>query len=255
MRVSGMRARLRKALFVLSAGVIAAGAVAFVAPGAASAENIFDRFFGDLRRAIEHPAPARSAYSDPFSSLARAVDPPPASSSEATGASRGFCVRTCDGRYFPVQASGSVSAADMCHAFCPAAETKIYGGSNIDYATARDGSRYVDLDNAYVYRQRMVQGCTCNGRDAYGLAHINVAEDPTLKPGDVVVTRSGLVAYNGSKNKTAEFTPVRSYSGFSKNYRQMLSELKLMQPNPGAPADIASSLGAANDERSVQLRR
>lgn len=250
-----MRARLRKALFGLPAGAVVAAVAIFVPSNSASAQNFFERFFGDLRRAIEQPAPARSAYSDPFNSLARAVDQPAAQRGEAGGPSRGFCVRTCDGRYFPVQAAGNVSTAEMCHAFCPAAETKIYSGSNIDYATARDGSRYADLDSAFLYRQQMVKGCTCNGRDAYGLAHINAAEDPTLKPGDVVVNRTGLVAYTGGKNKSAEFTPVQSYSGFSKSYRDMLSSLKLMRPNPGAPPDIVSSIPSADDGRSAQLRR
>lgn len=251
-----MRVRLRKALFALSAGVFAATVTAFAAPDSASAQSFFDRLFGGLRRAVERPASAPTAFADPFTSLARAINPPPpAQRSEAGGPLRGFCVRTCDGRYFPVQASGSASAADMCRAFCPAAETRIYSGSNIDYATARDGSRYIDLESAFVYRDRMVPGCTCNGRDAYGLAHINVAEDPTLKQGDVVMTRNGPVAYNGGRNKTAEFTPVRSYSGFSKSYRDMLSELKLMPPNPGAPKDIVSSITSTNDRRNAQLDR
>jgi len=248
-----MRARLRKALFGLSAGVLATTITAFAVPDTAAAQGLFETLFGGLRRAIERPAMSRSSYSDPYNSYARAADSPPAR--EASGPSRGFCVRTCDGRYFPVQAAGNVSAAEMCHAFCPAAETKIYSGSNIDYATARDGSRYADLEHAFLYRQKMVQGCTCNGRDAYGLAHIKAAEDPTLKPGDVVVNRTGLVAYTGGKNKSADFTPVQSYSGFSKSYREMLSSLKLMQPNPGAPPDVVSSIPSASGSRSAQLGR
>lgn len=250
-----MRARVRKALFTLSAGALATGIVNFAAPDAASAQGLFETLFGGLRRSVERPASVPTAFADPFTSLARAINPPPAQRADSSGPSKGFCVRTCDGRYFPVQASAGASAAEMCHAFCPAAETKIYSGSNIDYAVSRDGSRYVDLDNAFLYRDRMIQGCTCNGRDAYGLAHINVAEDPTLKQGDVVMTQNGLVAYSGGKNKTAEFTPVRSYSGFSKNYREMLSELKLMPPNPGAPKDIVSSITSVNNRRDAQLNR
>lgn len=250
-----MRARLRKALFALSAGVLTAGVVTFAVPETASAQGLFETLFGGLRRSIERPASVPTAFADPFTSLARAINPPPAQRADLGGPSRGFCVRTCDGRYFPVQGNGGASAADMCRAFCPAAETKIYSGSNIDYATTRDGSRYADLDNAFLYRDRMVQGCTCNGRDAYGLAHIDVAEDPTLKQGDVVMTKNGLVAYSGGKNKTAEFTPVRSYSGFSKSYREMLSELKLMPPNPGAPKDVVSTITPASDRRNAQLNR
>jgi hypothetical protein len=251
-----MRVSLRKAFNALSAAVLAAGVVTFAAPDTASAEGLFERLFSGFHHSRERSAPAPAAFADPFTSLARALSPPPPTRqrTESSGPSRGFCVRTCDGRYFPVQASGGASAAEMCHAFCPAAETKVYSGSNIDYATARNGERYADLDTAFLYRKRMVQGCSCNGRDAYGLAHINVAEDPTLKQGDVVMTKNGPVAYSGGKNRTAEFTPVRSYSGFSKSYREMLSALKLMPPNPGAPKDIVSSI-PSTDSRSAQLDR
>ena len=78
--------------------------------------------------------------------------------------SSGYCVRTCDGRYFPVTAQGGVSTAEMCEAFCPASETRVYSGAAIDQAIAQDGSRYRELKNAYLYRERLVTNCTCNGR-------------------------------------------------------------------------------------------
>lgn len=254
-----MRTRAGKALCGLSAGVIAAMAATLACPSTAAAEGLFERLFGGFRRHVERPASVPTAFADPFSNLARAINPPhqTARRADSGGPSRGFCVRSCDGRYFPVQASGGASAAEMCHAFCPASETKVYSGSNIDDAIARDGSRYSDLDTAFLYRKQLVNGCTCNGRDAFGLAHIDPSEDPTLKQGDVVVTRNGLVAYNGGRDKRNDFTPVANYSGFSKSYRQMLSELKLMPPNPGAPKDVVSSVTPVNagDRHSAQLNR
>lgn len=259
-----MSARVTRAPFALAACLAVAGMMTLTAPEPAAAQGLFERLFGGFRRHIERSATAPTAFADPFTSLARALNPPQRAAQRADNGgspSKGFCVRSCDGHYFPVQASGGVSAAAMCHAFCPAADTQVYAGSNIDYATARDGSRYADSDNAYAYRKQLVAGCTCNGRDAFGLAHINVAEDPTLRPGDVVATKTGLVVYNGAKNKTAEFTPVNSYAGFSKSYRDKLSELKLMPPNPGASPDIISSItpvtGTAriDDRHSAQLTR
>ena len=41
-------------------------------------------------------------------------------------------------------------------------------------------------ENAFVYRQKIVPGCTCNGRDTFGLAPISIANDPTLRQGDIV---------------------------------------------------------------------
>ena len=90
-----------------------------------------------------------------------------------------------------------MSAVETCHSFCPASETRVYSGSNIDYATTGDGSRYADLTNAYRYRKQLVAGCTCNGRTAFGLAQVELANDPTLRPGDVVATKAGLMAVSG----------------------------------------------------------
>jgi hypothetical protein len=167
-------------------------------------------------------------------------------------------VRSCDGHFFPVRAHPGLSAAQACHAFCPAAETRLYSGSSIDHATASDGSRYADLPNAFAYRKQIVAGCTCNGRDPFGLAQIDPKADPTLKAGDVVVTDKGPEAFTGSK--TAQFTPVQDYSGFSKSARAQLSALKTMPANPGAPAPVVSAVGpvraaARPDERRAQNDR
>lgn len=238
-----MSSRSASARLSLSAGIVATFVATFGMSGPASAQSLFDTIFGGLRHAFERSA--HSGSNDPFSSLARAINPPseraPQQRTADSNPSKGFCVRSCDGRYFPVQSRGNVSAAEMCHAFCPTEDTHLYSGSNIDFATTRDGSRYVDLDNAYLYRKQVVAGCTCNGRDGMGLAHVNIDTDPTLRPGDVVATKNGLVAYDG-KNKGADFTPVQNYSGFSKSYRDQLSAMRIAPTNPGAPQDITSSI-------------
>jgi Protein of unknown function (DUF2865) len=138
------------------------------------------------------------------------------------GGSTGYCVRLCDGRYFPVQRAGDVSPDALCSAFCPASKTKVYFGGNIDHARASDGKRYEDLDNAYEYRERVVPDCTCNGKDAFGLVTLDAASDPTLRPGDVVATKDGLMAYKTSYSRrgteTANFTPVER-SDLTRNRR------------------------------------
>jgi hypothetical protein len=257
-----MSARRASTLVSLSAGIITAAVACVGTAAPASAQSLFDTIFGGLRRAFEHPSHPQSGSNDPFSSLARAFNPSsqpaPQQRTADSNPSHGFCVRTCDGRYFPVQSRGNVSAAEMCHAFCPTAETRLYSGSNIDFATTRDGSRYVDLDNAYLYRKQLVSGCTCNGRDGMGLAHVNVDTDPTLRPGDVVATANGLVAYDGKKSN--DFTPVRNYSGFSKSYRDQLSAIRVAPSNPAAPKDITSSItpqakGARAEQSTAQTAR
>jgi hypothetical protein len=231
---------------------VAVVAVALVSTEPASA-GIFERIFGGLRHAAsEVPASLPTnlhAFADPLTGLERAINPPPARGE--TGPASAYCVRSCDGHYFPVHANAGASAADMCHAFCPGSQTKLYSGSNIDYAVATDGSRYADLDTAYVYRQQLVAGCTCNGHDAFGLAHVDVNSDPTLKPGDVVVTKSGLMAFTGTRtNKVADFTPVSTYGGFAKSYRDKLSELKISPPGFAAPDAVTSSIPSSAAARS-----
>jgi hypothetical protein len=112
-------------------------------------------------------------------------------------------VRLCDGRYFPVQRSSAAQAGELCNSLCPASETRVFSGSDISSATSSDGTRYSSLENAFVYREKVVDGCTCNGTDAFGLAKIDVANDPTLRKGDMIATESGLEKFNGASRAVA----------------------------------------------------
>jgi hypothetical protein len=203
----------------------------------ASAAGLFERLFGGFRRQVA-PPPSAQPFTDPFTSLARALNPPPQASPRGdAGPTRGFCVRSCDGHYFPVQAQANMNAADTCRALCPAAETRVYGGSNIDYAVTRDGNRYANLDTAYVFRERVVDKCTCNGKTPFGLAQLDATNDPTLRPGDIVVANTGLVAYSGRGR--GDFTPVQSYAGFGKSTREQLSTIRIRSEPPAAETTSA----------------
>jgi Protein of unknown function (DUF2865) len=239
-----MAARRR---IIQNLGLLAAVALTAAPFEAASAQNFFQQLFGVFRH--REPVSER-VFTDPFNAFARAVSPPPVREERTMGSA--FCVRTCDGYHFVVHGNANTSAADMCHAFCPGSETRLFSGSNIDYATAGDGSRYADLDTADVYRRQLVAGCTCNGHDAFGLAHIDPAKDPTLKPGDVVATKDGLVAFTGARDKVTNFTPVRDYGGFSRSYRDQLSQLRIAPADLQAPYSITSSVRPSDDSRSAQ---
>ncbi|MFA6266539.1 MAG: DUF2865 domain-containing protein [Pseudolabrys sp.] len=215
-------------------------------PQPASA-GFFDRLFGGLRRAVEAPS---EAVSDPFTSL---IDHLNGSSDTRVrpvnaGPAKAFCVRSCDGHYFPVLAHQGLSAAEACHSFCPTTQTKLYIGSDIEYATANDGSRYADMPNAFAYRKQLAPGCTCNGRTAFGLANIDAKTDPTLRPGDIVATDSGLLAYTGKggerTNVAANFTPIQNFNGLSKATRDTLNETKI-SPATARTGDITSSIPKA----------
>ena len=117
------------------------------------------------------------------------------------GGGQAYCVRTCDGRYFPISASDSQSRAASCNSFCPASETKVVYGSNIDNAATEGGKPYSELPNAFRYRNELVAGCTCNGRDPTGLAAVKIENDPTLRKGDIVAGEGGLVVANRSADR------------------------------------------------------
>jgi hypothetical protein len=216
----------------------------------ASAQGIFEALFG-------RPwSSAPSAYADPSSQL-NPFGGRTAPSSEATGTA--YCVRLCDGRYFPIQRHAGLSPAQACSSFCPASATKIYSGSTIEHATAPDGKRYSELGTAFTYRDKLVPGCTCNGKDAFGLVTTPVADDPTLRPGDIVATNTGLMAYDGGPGRQASFTPIESYNGLSSDLRRQLTETKIAPatergppPPPSKQADASQRTGK---NKRVQLDR
>lgn len=197
------------------------------------------------------PSSQNSSF-DPFG-LNPAPAPAPAAAPRGdAGRYTGYCVRSCDGRYFPVQARGGLTPVQMCQAFCPASTTKVYYGSNIDGAIAATGERYADSDNAYAYRKALKADCTCNGRDPAGLAPVDLSLDGTLRPGDIIATADGLVAYSGPRGGgTADFTPVASYPGLTAEVRAKLGGMKvapvsadLTDPGTSAPADAARGAAA-----------
>lgn len=210
--------------------IVLVGNIVALAPGQAAAENFFDFLFGggQPQKQQRSAPPASNFFADPFGLNTPDAPPPPQRSASAGGSGPAFCVRTCDGKYFPL--SRGMSPAQMCQAFCPATTTKVYFGSSIDNASSSTGERYADLENAFAYRKAFKAGCTCNGRDPAGLAPIDLTLDNSLRPGDVIATSNGLVAYSGVRTgnaQTAEFTPVANYPGLTSEVRARLGEMKV----------------------------
>jgi hypothetical protein len=233
-----MAARGGSMIWRVSAGVLTAAALTCVSLEPASA-GIFERIFGGLRQVAEAPAAlptSLSSFADPFAGMRSA----PSQQAEYNSA-RGYCVRTGDGFYFPVQSHAGVSAAEACQALCPASATRLYSGGAIDNAVASDGSRYADLDTAFLYRKQLVADVTCNGRNHFGLAHVDINTDPTLRPGDIVATKAGLVAFSGMKNKVADFAPLSGDRAVPQNTREKLSALKIMPTARGALTPVIMS--------------
>jgi uncharacterized protein DUF2865 len=242
------------------AAAVLAGSMT-LAPHVASAEDLFDFLFGGATKQQHRQAPAQANFfADPFGLNQQA---PPPRRVVASGSGPAFCVRSCDGKYFPL-ARGNASPVQMCQAFCPASATKVFFGSTIDGASSINGERYADSENAFAYRKALRADCTCNGRDPAGLAPVDLTLDTSLRSGDVIATTSGLVAYTGVRDgvsQTAEFTPVASYPGLTADVRARLGEMKVAPvaaelvseiPLPESSSDVA--LPATSLPKNVSAR-
>jgi hypothetical protein len=162
--------------------------------------SLFGAFSDNPSLAPSRPEPSRPL---PFASegdfFGRPAEQPRPRVSYRGG--QAYCVRTCDGRYFPISASDGQSRAASCNSFCPASETKVVYGSTIDHAATENGKPYSELPNAFRYRNELVAGCTCNGKDQLGLASVKIEDDPTLRKGDIVAGANGLAVAAGVSDR------------------------------------------------------
>jgi len=202
---------MRQFKLVCRSATIAAIACAAIVAGAPSAQarDFFSAFLGGVFNDNAHPSPPPPSFASP-----EFGDPSQQPGQRVTiyggsyGGSTTYCVRTCDGRYFPVAASDGQTKAEACKSFCPATETKIFHGGSIDNASSDTGRSYSDLPNAFRYRKELVAGCTCNGKSAAGLASVKIEDDPTLRRGDIVAGANGLmIAQSSRRSASLNFTP------------------------------------------------
>lgn len=176
-------------------------------PALAAAQD-FSNMFGSSE--------AASAFRSPFDQSSSAEDQPqtrivvrPSIGGSIGLGTRVFCVRTCDGRYFPIASGTDASRKEFCKSACPAAETKVYSGSSIETATA-DGKPYSKFANAFRYRNEFVPGCSCQGEGKFGLAHIRVEDDKTIRVGDIVANANGLMVASRAGRKGIIFARIHA---------------------------------------------
>jgi hypothetical protein len=198
----------KRSISKLAGGAAAIAAVACLGLAltpSAHAEDFFSALFGGFR--MRPPPEIRMPF--PTDDMPRYGAPRQRTSH---GGGTAYCVRGCDGRYFPAQGNDAESKAQSCKSFCPASETSLVYGSNIEDATTDKGKSYSDLPNAFRYRNEIVAGCTCNGKDPVGLAQVKVEDDPTLRKGDIVAGADGLVVANRNaddrRGVTMNFSPL-----------------------------------------------
>ena len=201
----------------------------------AAAQNLFEALFGGFGgNARRTSAPA---YADPARDpSALNIRRQPTAPRVAGGGGATYCVRLCDGRFFPLPRHAGATAGHLCSSFCPATRTQVFSGGAIDGAVAPDGTRYSELDNAFLYRKQLVTGCTCNGTDSLGLATVNISTDPTLREGDIVATRTGFVSYTSvartrrGSAEPANFTPI-DHARMTPDLRDKLANIQVSTQN------------------------
>ena len=75
----------------------------------------------------------------------------------------------------------------------PAPKINRIGLQVIDYRGGKTGE--------FRYRNELVAGCTCNGKDRTGLAPVGIENDPTLRRGDIVAGADGLMVAGRSADR------------------------------------------------------
>jgi hypothetical protein len=191
-----------------------------------SAEGLFDFFFGRAKPQTRRASPPASFFVDPFGNI---VQPALLARPVVAGSGLAFCVRSCDGKYFAMMRAAA-SPAQMCQAFCPASPTTVFSAPALTAPLRRIASAMPIARTPSATARRCALIAPAMGATPAGLAPIDLTLDPSLRPGDVVATTDGLVAYSGVRigsDQTAEFTPVASYPGLSDDLRARLSEIKV----------------------------
>jgi hypothetical protein len=130
------------------------------------------------------------------------------------GRYRTFCVRTCDGYFFPMSPSSSESdfARDQqnCESACPGTEMRVYfrkdaGDDPSDMTSAADDLPYSELPSAFVYRNSASSvpqcGCKAGARPDFSVVSTAPASDsqpiaPSTQPTE---TSSSIVVMEPPK--------------------------------------------------------
>ena len=160
---------------------VAAVALLALASGVQSvaAQSFFETLFGppSWKQTAPPPrtfSPGPSGIGIPPSRMPERYSPAPRDDddtgrSSRSGGYRTLCVRTCDGYYFPINQStsrgGLLKDSDACRQRCGSTESRLFyapaGSVDMNDAVDLQGRSYARLQNAFLYRKRLINGCTC----------------------------------------------------------------------------------------------
>jgi len=131
------------------------------------------------------------------------------------------CVRSCDGYFFPAQSGGEAGCAKAC----PGSVTRLYvlpaGSDQISDAVAAHGGGAFS-----VAAKEDGKSCSCNAASGDRAAWL---DDSTLRPGDTVVTSTGVrVLRSGSRfpYKSSDFLSLADTRNVSLDKRGALAAIE-----------------------------
>ncbi|OAI26169.1 hypothetical protein A1351_15410 [Methylosinus sp. R-45379] len=163
---------------------------------------------------------------------------------ETAAGGRSYCVRECDGYFFPVglysSANDTASHQRACGRLCPGARTTLYvmrGGTDKmeDAVAARGGATYARLMAAL---QRKNEGkaegekdkeCSCHAGQTNESSIEAIYLDPTLRRGDAVMTTHGVEIFHGASRypySKSDFRPLARSPDLDEPIRRRLAALE-----------------------------
>ncbi len=117
-----MRSRSEKRLGFWAAAIVCGFAGILCPASTAEAGDFFSALFDTFGGGQPH-APALPL---PFANEGNGRPAVPQGQTRSRYAGgQAYCVRSCDGRYFPIVGSDNESRAASCNSFCPASETRV----------------------------------------------------------------------------------------------------------------------------------
>lgn len=248
--------RLDRAFATGVAALLAANLLCAPSPGRAEG-GLFDFLFGP-DPTPQRAAPRSGGDSAPARRARGAVGElrfaKPRDGAQGGGASfstepnaGGYCVRTCDGYFFPLIKSAKATRQQSCELACPSAPMEIFDGPTIESARNYKGQRYSSLPVAFAFRDRAKSSCACNDpQTSQAFFERTAQDDPTLQSGDIVVEENGAFVYRGAK-----LVPLSSASFMPPALRDRLRAM-LRRPGPSRPAASQAPAPPAEPGRDDQ---
>ena len=253
----GLAGAGRRSILRAGHGAIVAAVVATLGVGTLLLDRVLARDgsgMWDFLRSEGAKYQASLAPADPSLASPRSVFPHRHHSTSTYASGFGFglggravCVRLCDGYFFPVgdvRDEASVQAQEaMCTGLCPDAPTRLYtvppGADGIEGAVSRDGQPYSALPVALRYTHAVDDACTCRRANQQQALLVSLMKDFTLRRGDAVMTRLGLLVFNGTGRwpyQRSDFATLAQARGRIENAAALSSvESTLAPPRANGP--------------------